>query len=182
MNMFRYSDVLNRSMFISDILEFKIPDDSIILGIVDNNDAYAIITTINELNSIKISFVETYSVLELYTYYKNLVAAICRTIGKSYSDDVLDIVTAYAFPETIIPVDNMNEVLTLFEKSINTNLESDDDDEVWYMQETAKYKLLNLYTQYDAVDNIDKIRALLSIVKANKEKYDNITATIESIK
>lgn len=180
MNMFRYSDILNRSIFISDILEFKIPDDSVIRGIIDNDSKYPIISIINELHIIKLSSVETYNILDIYIYYKNLVSAICRSINKTCSDNVLDILAAYAFPEITVSIDNISEVSALFEKFIDIDLNY--DDELWYMQETVRYKLLNLYTQHDVVCNIDKIRSLLSVVKTNKEKYDSITATIESIK
>ena len=167
MNIFRYSNILNRSIFMSDVLELKIPDSSIISDIVEETDEYPLISIANFIRGIIITPMDSINVEQLYNYYKDLAIAICQSINKEYDNDTINIIAAYIFPETTLGMDAVNEILPLFENIAIKNI--DDNDEVWFMIETIRYKLLSLYTQTE----IDKIRELLPIIKENKNKYDN---------
>ena len=183
MGIFKYSDILNYCTFISDVQEFKVPDYSSVCSVVNEyiNNEYPLISIVKIFCDMHMPFVQNHDFSDIYLYYKNILTLVCKALGRSYNDNMIDIIVMYVFI-LINQLNDFDEILNQLEVVISTEISVDQDDELWYMKEIERYKVLNIYIDQDANGNIDKIKALLPIVKANKEKYDSITTKIESIK
>ena len=179
MSLSKYSSSINLSIFIFDVLDFKVPENSVICSVVGDlvDYEYPFISAINNIRGAVVSPINKRTVSDTHSYYKDIIISMCNIVGKNCTDSVLDILAAYIFPTRVVSSDDVEDVLRLLESVID--IEIDSDDELWYIRETVRYKLLNMYTRYGAVDNIDKIRELMSVVKSNKEKYDRINTAIE---
>lgn len=179
MNNFLNSKFLNDSIFMADVSELKIPNEEIIYNIINNleNKDYSLLYLLKLVSTLNIFLLEQHMNFEIISnYYKLLFKEFCDLLNKKYDEKILNMLITYVLKDEyrdnkrgqlIIDIENI-----LYDDELNNFLA---DDEYWYILESLKYFLLNLYTTYKTQDNIIKLRPIIADVQQNKEKYDTIS-------
>ena len=178
MNNFNNTYFLNYGTFIADLSELKISETEIIENIlskIENKD-YSLLFILKIISTINIYLLKEYSFDIVENFYKNLLIKIYNILNKNYDEQILNILIVYLLKDEYTDKTQESLIISL-EEIVNNNYSENllIDDEFWYVLESLKYYLLNLYATYKTYENAPKLRTLINDLKENKEKYDIIS-------
>lgn len=177
------SQFLNYCMFMTELLDFKTPNDKVVNSIIEKykNDKYTLLSILGAVNCIEMSLKDIHSLEELFDYNKSIVYLFCDKLHRKYNDNIIDILVTYSIPVQMVYQENigMQKMIEFYEKILYSADEDIEDDEIWFMRESIKRRLLHIYTMKPEY-YIEKSRNLHSIIKVNKDRFNNIKTSIES--
>ena len=144
--------------------------DEVIKNIIDGCEKDDVMLTIffryqYQLNPEKAS--------ESFDYFINLVNKIARISGFDYSEDELNIYRMFVVPlnyKNVLNEENLSNFISNCEKVDSLTVSG---DVLLYAQERVRYKLLQIYSD-NLVKYYDKMKDLLSRLKKNKKRYDEL--------
>lgn len=174
-----YSKDVNYCAFMQNVSELKIPDDLAVKRLVEGyaGSDYRLILLANDLRGVELFDMSMHSFKETYQYYKTLLPVLCKTLGRSYSGDMIDILIAATAPIPESSEQGLDEALGLLESVLDTDLVL--GGELWYLRESVRYRLLDVYASRKLENSLDRIRDLLPVAKANKELYTSIQTSVD---
>lgn len=150
-------------------------DDDTIRTILDDYEEKDSIIRIFAIGNFPFS--SSFSLEEKLDYYKSLADQIGNILGVTYTEEEKIIYSLYSISRYIydanVPgqLDKAKQVISLYEDAIQIEIDS---DVAWFARQCVKYKLLDLYASWPTDKMYNKMKTLMSELKAEKLKYDSI--------
>lgn len=167
--------ILDRYSLMVETHDFEPIENSELQGIIDEVKTEA--KMLEVFKNIRPNSESSKSFKEKKDYYESLIEQTVRLTDNEYNAEDKELCLAFVLSGWFLEDSEAEEhCASILEKYIDT--EEVLSDEMWFMLESLKYHMLSKWMR-DGMPDFDKVKSIVSLLKQNKARYEELTVKFE---